>query len=102
MGLFKFLVDEKLRYNTVYHPASNGMIEIEHRALNVALSCKSTPATWYHNLGLVLLGIQVVVKKSLGCSISKVTLEAQLSLLRIIFCRGTGRIFLVCLRKPTS
>ena len=47
---------------TVYHPASNGLVERFHRQLKATLMARNSGANWIDHLPLVLLGIRTTVK----------------------------------------
>ena len=47
---------------TPYHPAANGMVELFHRQLKVALRAQPNPELWQEHLGFFLPGIRKLIK----------------------------------------
>ncbi|BHF76553.1 hypothetical protein SprV_0501965100 [Sparganum proliferum] len=65
---------------TVYHPASNGLVERLHRQLKSALMSQTESATWSVNLPLVLLGIRSSVKEDIQCTAAELVYGTPLRL----------------------
>lgn len=52
---------------TVYHAASNGLVERLHRQLNSASMTNAQTENWLEALPMTLLGLRSMAKEDLGC-----------------------------------
>jgi hypothetical protein len=84
------LLGIKYLRTTVYHPASNGMVERLHCQLKAAIKCHNT-SNWVAVLPIVLLGIRTAIKEDLNATAAELIYGTSIRLPAEFFLPATGQ-----------